>query len=118
MWVVLTEPALLTVVLAASGGYAGWQLGRRIVPFMAVATAAAALTVAWLTYQTFEGAVQLFLYGAGASLGEALMTFVPIPLAVSATAVVASAGFRRDDVPHSRIRPVADALAGADGLPR
>jgi hypothetical protein len=92
----LTEPALLTVILAALGGYLGWQLGRRLVPLMAAATTAAAMGSAWLLHLSTEGARQGFLYGVG-SLGEALLTFVPIPLATAATAVVASAGLRRDD---------------------
>jgi hypothetical protein len=98
MLMLLTEPALLTVALAAIGGYAGWQLGRRLVRLMAVATTAAALGAAFLVHEASAGALQRFLFGAGASLGEALMTFVPIPLAIAATAVVASAGFRRDEL--------------------
>jgi TM2 domain-containing membrane protein YozV len=111
MFVVLTEPALLTVALGVLGGYAGWQLGRRIVPSMAAATTAAALGAAWLISQTFEGAIQLYLYGVGASLGEALMTFVPIPLAIAATAVVASAGFRRNELGDRGIRPATSEHA-------
>jgi hypothetical protein len=105
MFALLTEPALVTVTLAAVGGYAGWLLGRRLLLFMAAATTAAALGAAWLIYRTSEGALQRFLYGAGASLGEALMTFVPIPMAIAATAVVASAGLRRDERTDSGVSP-------------
>jgi hypothetical protein len=56
------------------------------------------LGAAFLVPETSAGALQRFLYGAGASLGEALMTFVPIPPAIAATAVMASAGCRRDEL--------------------
>jgi hypothetical protein len=63
---------------------------------MAVATTAATLGAAFLVHEISAGALQRFRDDAGSSLGEALMTFVPISLAIAATAVVASAGFRPD----------------------
>ncbi|MFA9447081.1 hypothetical protein [Egicoccus sp. AB-alg6-2] len=101
----LTDPVLLTLPLAAIGGYAGWQLGRRLAPFMAVATTAATLGAAFLIHETYAGALQRLLYGVGNSLGEALMTFVPIPLAIAAAATVISAGLQRDELQPVGGRP-------------
>jgi hypothetical protein len=76
----------------------GPELGTRLVRLIPVAMTAAALGAAFLVPETSTGALQRFLYGAEASLGEALMTFVPIPPAIAATAVMASAGCRRDEL--------------------